>query len=90
VDQQTPLYIKNDFLLSFSVTSVDGKFDRDNFIFAISANRRHEFAGRDVVLIGRRNKEFEDFEDREFLNQLGTPEEIKALFDKLKSWIGQM
>lgn len=87
VDQAIPLYIKNDFLLSFSVTSVDGKFDRDNFIFVISANRRNKFVGRDIVLLGRRNKEFEDYENKGMLNLLLTPEEIKVLFDKLKSWI---
>ena len=87
VDQAIPLYIKNDVLLSFSVTSVDGKYDKDNFIFAISANRRYKFVGRDIVVIGRHNKDFEDFEDKALLNQLLTPEEIKTLFDKLKSWI---
>jgi len=87
VDQAIPLYIKNDFLLSFSVTSVDGKFDRDNFILAVSAVRRYKFAGRDIVIIGRRNKQFEDFEDRPFLNQLLTPQEIKTLFDKFKIWL---
>jgi hypothetical protein len=87
VDQALPLYIKNDFLLSFSVTSVDGRFDKDNFIFVISANRRYKFSGRDIVVIGRRNKEFEDFEDKPLLNQLLTTEEIKVLFDKLKVWI---
>jgi len=87
VDQAIPLYIKNDFLLSFSVTSVDGKYDKNNFIFVISANRRNKFAGRDIVVIGRRNKEFEDYEDRSMLTQLLTPQEIKTLFDKLKNWI---
>lgn len=86
-DQAIPLYIKNDFLLSFSVTSVDGKFDRGNFIFVISAMRRYKFAGRDIVVIGRRKRRFEDFEDRRMLNDLLTPDEIKILFDKLKSWI---
>jgi len=90
VDQAIPLYIKNDFLLSFAVTSVDGKFDKDNFIFVISANRRYMFAGRDIVGIGRRNKEFEDFEDKTLLDQLLTPEEIKVLFDKLKTWIEEV
>jgi hypothetical protein len=90
VDQAIPLYIKNDFLLSFAVTSVDGKFDKDNFIFVISANRRYKFAGRDIVLIGRRNKEFEDVQDKDILNGLLTQDEIKVLFDKLKSWIEQV
>jgi hypothetical protein len=90
VDQAIPLYIKNDFLLSFAVTSVDGKFDKDNFIFVIAANRRYKFAGRDIVMIGRHNKEFEDFENKIFLDQLLTPDEIKTLFDKLKSWFEQV
>ncbi len=90
VDQGIPLYIKNDFLLSFAVTSVDGKFDRDNFVLVISANRRNKFVGRDIVVIGRNNKVFADFEDKALLNQLLTPDEIKTLFDKLKSWIIQV
>jgi len=69
------------------VTSVDGKFDKDNFIFVISANRRYKFAGRDIVMIGRHNKEFEDYEDKKMLEELLTPQEIKTLFDKLKSWM---
>jgi len=87
VDQAIPLYIKNDSLLSFSVTSVDGKFDKDNFILVISAIQRFKFAGRDIVVIGRRNKEFEDFQDKKLLNQLLTEGEITTLFNKLKSWI---
>ena len=89
-NQAIPLYIKNDVLLSFAVTSVDQKFDRDNFIFVISANQRNKFSGRDIVVIGRHNKEFEDFEDRAVLNGLLTPEEIKVLFDKFKIWIQQV
>jgi len=87
VDQAAPLYIKGDFLLSFAVTSVDGKFDKDNFIFVIAANRRNKFAGHDIVVIGRHNKELEDFEDKSFLGLLLTPDEINMLFAKIKSWI---
>jgi hypothetical protein len=89
-NQATPLYIKNDILLSFAVTSIDGKFDRDNFIFVISANRRSKSRSRDIVIIGRRNKEFQDFQDKAILEQLLTPAEINTLFEKLKSWIRQV
>ena len=87
VNQAIPLYIKNDYLLSFSVTAVDGKFDKDNFILAVSATRRFKFTGRDIIFIGRRNKEFEDVQEKEILNQILTPQDINTLFDKLKSWI---
>jgi hypothetical protein len=90
VDQATPLYIKNDFLLSFSVTSIDGKFDRDNFMFVISATERYKFAGRDILMVGRRNKQFEDYADKAMLNALLPPEDTRELFDKLKKWINQV
>lgn len=87
VDQATPLYIKNDFLLSFAVTSVDGKFDKNNFILVISAMRRFISAGKDIAVIGLRHGEFEDYEDRAMLADLLTPDEIRVLFDKIKNWI---
>lgn len=87
VDQAIPLYVKDDFLLSFSVTTVDGKFDRDNFLFVVSANRRFKFSGLDILVVGRHNKHFEDFEYKDFLEQLLTKQEIKTLDDKLNSWL---
>ncbi|MDE2028068.1 MAG: hypothetical protein KGK03_01445 [Candidatus Omnitrophica bacterium] len=87
VNQAMPLYIKKDYLLSFAVTSVDGKFDKDNFIFVISANRRYKFSGHDIVLIGRRHKEFVDLEDKTLLNKILTQDEISTLFDRLKIWL---
>ena len=90
VDQAVPLYIKGDYLLSFSVTAVDGRFDKDNFIFAITASQRYKFAGVDIVLIGKRKGVFEDYEDINFLQTLLTQQEIRILFTKIKIWIQQM
>ncbi len=87
VNQAIPLYIKNDILLTFSVTAVDGKFDKDNFIFVISATRRYKFSAKDIVLIGRHKKEFEDYGDRALINQLLSEAEVNALYGKLKTWI---
>ena len=90
VDQAIPLYIKRDFLLSFAVTSVDGKFDKDNYILVISANRRNVFSGQDIVMIGRHNNDFEDYENKAMLEVLLTPQEIRTLFDKIKTWMVQI
>jgi len=87
VNQAIPLYIKGDFLLSFSVTSIDDKFDKSNFIFVISASRNGQFTSRDILVIGRRNNEFQDFEDATMFHQLLNPEETSVLFDRLKTWI---
>ncbi|MBF0504927.1 MAG: hypothetical protein HQL14_07485 [Candidatus Omnitrophica bacterium] len=90
VDQATPLYVRGDILLSFAVTSVDGKFDRDNFLFVISANRRFKYSSLDILVVGRHNKKFEDFEYKDFLEQLLNPEEIRILEDKFNSWLKLM
>src|SRR5208283_1074347 len=87
VDQAMPLYVKDDFLLSFAVIAVDGKFNRDNFCFVVSANRRNKFWGRDILAVGRRNGQFEDFEDKDYLQQLLTADQIKILEDKFNSWL---
>ena len=90
VDDAIPLYIKEDFLLSFSVISVGGKFDKDNFLFVVSAQRRYKFAGQDILAVGRRNKQLEDFQNKILLQHLLTPDEIKALEDKFNSWLKLM
>ena len=90
VDQAIPLYIKEDFLLSFSVISVDGKFDRDNFLFVVSAQRRYKFSGQDILAVGRRNKKIEDFQNNILLQHLLTPDQIKTLEDKFNSWLKLM
>jgi len=90
LDQAIPLDIRGDVLLSFSVTSVDGKFDPDNFILAISASERYKFGGRDILVIGRRNKQFQDIMDNHLMTQILPDAEIKILLSKLKFWIMQM
>jgi len=87
VDQAIPLYVKGDFLLSFAVIGVDGKFDRSNFRFVVSANLRYKFWGRDILSVGRRNGQFEDFEDKELLQRLLTQDQIKVLEVKFNSWL---
>lgn len=90
VDQATPLYIKGDFLLSFAVTSVDGRFDKDNFIFVISAQRRYKDSVKDIVMIGRRKGEFMDIQDKAILTGLLTEQEVNTLFARLQTWIEQI
>lgn len=90
VDQAIPLYIKDDFLLSFSVIAVDGKFNRDNFLFVVSANRRNKFWGRDILAVGRRRGQLDDFEDKFLLQQLLTADQIKILESKFNDWLQQI
>ena len=87
VDQAMPLYIKNDLLLSFAVASVDGVFNRDNYLFVVSVNFRYEKATLDVMAVGRRNGHPDGFERTLLLEKLFSLEEIKALHQKISSWV---
>ncbi|MBF0511727.1 MAG: hypothetical protein HQL13_05285 [Candidatus Omnitrophica bacterium] len=88
--QALPLYIKDDFLLSFSMTAVDGKFDKDNFAFVISATKKYQFASRDIIIVGKREKVLQDFEDEPMLKELLSFAEAQLLFNRLKGWINQL
>ena len=86
IDQAMPLFIKNDCLLSFAVTSVDGKFDKDNFLFIIALNRKNKFSGIDIFAVGKYKGGIQSVNDHTALEQLFTPDEIKALYNQLNGW----
>lgn len=89
VNQAMPLFIKDDLLLSLSVTSVDGKFDKDNFLFVVTANKRNKISGLNIVIVGKYNGQLQSFESRYLLEQLLKPEEIDQLHRKLTIWLKQ-
>lgn len=41
-----PLFIKKDCLISMVIDFMNGRFDRNNFIIAITATKRYKYAGR--------------------------------------------
>lgn len=89
VDQAIPLFIKNDFLLSFSVSSVDGKFDKDNYLLAVTANLRHKVAGLNILMVGRYNGKIESFETKGILQEFLDPKQLAFLQAKFKQWLIQ-
>jgi hypothetical protein len=89
VDQARPLLIKEDLLLSFSVLSVDGKFDQDNFMFTLSVTRQNQTGDLSLLLIGKRNGQIESFENRSLLGEFINPQEIQNLHRKLTMWLLQ-
>jgi len=88
-DQAMPLMIKQDLLLSFSVVSVDGKFDQDNFLFVITANRRHRTAGLNLLVMGKVNGRLESYESKEFLAEVLAADELSSLHRKITTWLLQ-
>ncbi len=86
MDVETPLLIRKDFLLCLGVESIDGKFNKDNFALAITANRRHEYSGRYVFTLSRQNGKTETLKDEALLSQLLTPEELRKIIGKVTAW----
>ena len=89
-DQAVPLFIKDDLMVSLSATSVDGKFDRNNFFLVVSVNLRNKISGLNIVIVGRQNNQMESFESRELLGKLLNSEDIDQLHKKLDIWLGQI
>jgi hypothetical protein len=90
VNQAMPLFIKDDLLLSLSATTVDAKFDKDNFLLVVTANKRNKIAGLNIVVVGKYNGKVESFESSDFLAQVLEPQEIDRLHNKLDTWIQQL
>ena len=90
VNEAMPLFIKNDLLASFSVTSVDGKFDKENFLFALSVNQRNKFFGLNIVVFGKYNGKLESFENKVFLEKLLSQSQRDLLNKKLREWLLQI
>jgi hypothetical protein len=90
VNQAMPLFIKDDLLLSLSVTSVDGKFDKNNFLIVVTANKREKVSGLNIVIVGKYNGVGQSFEGRMFLEQLLNPQEVDKLYIKLETWLREI
>jgi hypothetical protein len=85
-DGETPLLIRKDYLLCLGIESVGGKFDKNNFALALTANKRHAYSGRYVFTLRRQDGKSETFKNTDLLNQLLTPEEIRSLCGKITGW----
>ena len=89
VDQAMPLFIKDNLLLSFAVLTVDGKFDKDNFLLVVSAKLRDQLTGLDILTVGKHNGEIEAYENADTLGKLLNPAEVHMLYDQFKGWLSQ-
>ncbi len=85
-DNLTPILIKNNYLVLFSVGSVDGKFDKNNFELSISANHRYKFAGRYIFAIRKANGKTQEFQNKWMIEQMLSPQEFELLRAKIVGW----
>lgn len=86
VNSGTPLLIRNNFILYLTVEPVDGNFDKDNFILAVTANKRYRYSGRYLFALRKHHGKQEAFQNAWLLNQLLKPEEATLLIDEMTRW----
>ncbi|MEI6632026.1 MAG: hypothetical protein WCL25_05385 [bacterium] len=82
----TPIRIKKDFLVGLVVDEMNGKFDQDNFLLAITATRRFKYAGRYLLAFRRIAGQTEIFENKHLAYNILEQE----TYDKLRERMVQI
>ena len=86
VDFATPLLIRHGYLITFSIESVNKKFDKDHFILAIAATKQRSTTSSYVFALRCRRGHVKVDIDEGLLKQLLTPEETARLIQRLMEW----
>jgi hypothetical protein len=89
VDFATPLLVKNKYLLTFSVESIDGTFDQDHFIIALAATYRGASTSQYVFALRYENGGIQISKNEELLKQLLSPEEALRMVQRLMKWLNE-
>jgi hypothetical protein len=95
ISHTSPLIIKKNILVSFLVESNNQVFNKNNFIFAITATKRHNYAGRFIIALRVNDGELEILQNDELgIQILGEKDynilktRIKKLFDDIIQELG--
>lgn len=86
VDSAAPILIRGDYLLVFSVESVDGKIDKNHFILAITAVKRHATNGDYVLGLKYIDGYLQTYSDEVLMRQLLQPEEVTRFQRRMLQW----
>ncbi|MBF0483137.1 MAG: hypothetical protein HQL25_00375 [Candidatus Omnitrophica bacterium] len=90
VDQAMPIFLKNDIVISFSVASVDGLFDSDNFLLTLTRTVKNAKVGQDIMVVGKYRGKFQAWDEHALVGALLQPEEIRAIYNKLLFFVEQV
>jgi hypothetical protein len=80
----SPLIIKKNTLVSFLVESNNRSFDKNNFIFAITATKRHNYSGRFIIALRANEGEFEILQNDELGIQILGKKDYEILKNRIK------
>lgn len=86
VNTGIPIFIHKDMLLFLIVETSEGRFDEQNFVIAVAATRRYQYAGRYILLITRKEGKISVLENTNLIKQLFKKEVYEALYQKILLW----
>jgi hypothetical protein len=81
-----PLLIKKNYLLAIVVEDVNGAFDKDNFVIAVTVTKKYNFAGRYLFAIRSVNGNRQVFENRLLFKNLLEEKEYEDLKARIRSF----
>jgi len=81
-----PLLIKKNYLLAIVVEDVNGAFDKDNFVIAVTVTKKYNFAGRYLFAIRSVNGNRQVFENRLLSKNLLEEKEYEDLKARIRSF----
>ncbi len=86
VDSASPIFIRDGYLVVFSVESVDGKIDRNQFILSISAVKRQAEKGEYIMGLKYVDGYIQTYSDDKLMRRLLKPDEVTKFQQRLLQW----
>ena len=83
----TPLLIKKDIIVLMSVGENSEKFDSQNFMISITANKRFSYSGRYVLLLKKENGMIKKLEDPDLIKKVFPAKIYQELYNRILSWM---
>jgi len=85
-----PMRIKKDFLIGLVVDETGGKFDRNNFLLAVTATKRFKYAGRYIIAFRRIEGKLEAFENKRLALNIITQDTYDKLKERVQRFYAQI
>lgn len=81
-----PLLIKKNYLLGIVIEDINGVFDRNNFLIAVTVTRKYNFAGRYLFAIRNVNGDKQAFENKLLSKNLLNEKEYEIIKERVREF----
>lgn len=86
ISRSFPLLIKKNYLLAVVIEDVNGLFDRDNFVIAVTVTKKYNFAGRYLFAIRSVNGDKQVFENKLLSRNLLNEKEYETIKKRIREF----